>query len=499
MKRLNLFLVALLVLSSSVSAGGLVTNTNGSAAWARTLSREASTDVDAVYFNPAGLAQLKNGLHLSLSNQTIFQTRQISDSYQFLSGAPESAYEAELTAPIFPSIYAAFKKEKWAVSAGFHIIGGGGSANFEKGLPSFEIPVASLVPMMQGALAPVDQAIEGLTGVNPGFANISGYDMSAAFNGSSNYFGIQAGVTYAITDMISVALGARYVMAKNSYEGSLSGVMINAPAAYGGAQTPGHYFRLISDNIEPYNPAGAATLDAYAGMMDAGTADAELNAVQTGSGITPIVGLNLNLIDKVNVGLKYEHHTKIELTNETEVDDVGLFPDGDKTRADLPGMFTLGVQVKPIEKLSASVGFNYFLDKPAFYGNMDENMEQINNETTIDQNAYTVSASLEYKILGILGVSAGFSTGNLGVNDNYQSDLDYALKSTSIGGGVFVDVGEMVTINAGFVRVMYDDYVLNQTYQISNPADPMNPTSVPYSDTFMKKTTLFAIGVDISL
>jgi len=158
MKKLTIIALALMVSASSVLAGGLVTNTNQSAAWARTLTREASLGVDAVYFNPAGLSQLGNGLHLSLSNQSIFQTRTISSDYPYLAGSPAS-YEAELTAPIFPSIYGAFKMDKLTISAGFNIIGGGGSADFPTGLPSFEIPVASLVPMLQGALAPIDHGI----------------------------------------------------------------------------------------------------------------------------------------------------------------------------------------------------------------------------------------------------------------------------------------------------------------------------------------------------
>jgi len=91
--------------------------------------------------------------------------------------------------------------------------------------------------------------------------------------------------------------------------------------------------------------------------------------------------------------------------------------------------------------LGATYAINSFLDKTAFYGDTDENMDQINNETSIDDNAYTISGSLEYKLLGLLGISAGFLTWNLAVNDNYQSDLNYALKSNTVAGGVFIDVG----------------------------------------------------------
>jgi len=496
MKKLNVLLMMILVSSPMIHAGGLVTNTNQSAAWARTLTREATLGADAVYYNPAGLGQMDNGLHLSLSNQTITQTRTITSSFPYLNNEPESTYEADLMAPFFPGIYAAYKMDKWAFSAGFNIIGGGGSANFETGLPSFEIPVSSLVPALYGNLAPLDSAVHASTGWDPGYRNISGYDMSAAFNGSSKYMGFQVGVTYAINDMISVAIGGRYVLANSSYEGSLNGVTIDAP--YGGeqpdgTQIPGDYLRRVASN--PQLPPDIITeLNATAGALDAQTADAELEATQEGSGFTPIVGVNFHFTDMLNVAVKYEHHTKIELTNETTVDDVGMFPQGAKTRADLPGMLSVGAQFKPLKKLTASVGFNYFLDKTAFYGDMDENMAQINNETSIDENDYSISGSLEYKLLGLLGVSAGFMTGNLGVNDNYQSDLSYGLKSKTVAGGVFIDVTKMITINAGVVYVMYEDYTKAQSYLPTG-----FPAAVPFSDTYGKNTMIFAVGVDINL
>ena len=113
MKRLNLIAIGMLMLSPVMFAGGLVTNTNQSAAFARTLTRHATLGIDAVYYNPAGLGVLERGLHLSLSNQSIFQTRTITSDYPYLTGSPKS-YEAELVAPIFPSIYAAYKLDKWA-------------------------------------------------------------------------------------------------------------------------------------------------------------------------------------------------------------------------------------------------------------------------------------------------------------------------------------------------------------------------------------------------
>lgn len=491
MKRLNLLLVFALLSSQILMAGGLKTNTNQSAAWVRTMSRNATLGIDAVYFNPAGLSQLNNGLHLSISNQSIFQTRTVSSDYAYLTGAPVN-YEAELTAPIFPSIYAAYKMNKWTFSAGFNIIGGGGSADFQTGLPDFEIPVASLVPMLQGALAPIDAGLAGAGLPDPGYRAISGYNMNASFNGSSTYMGYQFGATYAINDMISVAIGGRVVTASNSYEGALENITINAPEAYGGTQPAGDYLRTVATN--PYLDAGTVgMLQGTAAALDVATADAQLKAIQKGTGFTPIIGVNFHLSDMVNLAVKYEHHTKIELTNETEVDDVNMFPDGEKVRADMPGLLAFGAQINPLEKLSLTGSFNYYLDKSAYYGNTNESGEQIDNETTIDENGYTWAFSAEYKIISILGVSAGYTSGNNGVNDNYQSGLSYGLKSSSWGAGVFVNVTEKIQINAGFSATSYDDYSQSKSYDLA-------PTvSVPYTDGYGKATKMFAIGVDISL
>jgi len=497
MKRMYLLVIGMLVSSQLLMAGGLVTNTNQSATWVRMVSRNATLGVDAVYYNPAGLAQLKNGLHLSISNQTIFQTRTISSDYTYLAGDP-TTYEADLMAPVFPSIYAAFKMGNWTFSGGFNIIGGGGSADFPTGLPSFEIPVASMVPMLQGSLQTLDDGIFGASGTDPGFRNITGYNLDASFLGNSTYMGYQVGATYAVNNMISVFLGARMVSAKNTYEGSLSGITIDAPASYGGTQPAGDYLRFVAQSYDfmtsGTDPVTVGMLNGIAGGLDIATADAELNALQTGTGFTPIIGVNVHVSDMLNIAAKYEHHTKIELTNDTEVDDVNMFPDGEKARADLPGMIALGAELKPIKKLTASVSFNYFLDKPAFYGETDEGGEQINNELTIDENGYTISAGLEYKLLGILGVSAGYSTGNNGVNDNYQSDLGYGLKSQTVGGGLFVDIGSKITVNAGVSFTMYDDYTKSQSYQPTG-----FPAAIPFSDTYGKNTMIVALGVDISL
>ena len=137
MKKNLLLAISFAIASSSLLAGGIMTNTNQSAAYARMLARNATLGIDAVYYNPAGLTKLGNGFHLSLNNQSIFQTKDVINDYKYLNGTP-TTYTGIVEAPVFPGVYAAYKMDKLAFSFGFNPVGGGGGAQYDTGLPSFE-------------------------------------------------------------------------------------------------------------------------------------------------------------------------------------------------------------------------------------------------------------------------------------------------------------------------------------------------------------------------
>lgn len=185
MRKFLTFFSATLI-TGCLMAGGLVTNTNQSASWVRLPVRDASVEIDAVYYNPAGLMKLENGFHFSVSNQTIRQTKKVTNNYAGLNdayGLNVHEYDGKVSAPVFPSVYAVYKLDKFAFSFGFNPIGGGGSATFKKGLPSFEISPSDLVPSL---------AAKGATA----------YRLDTYFKGTSVFFGYQGAVSYKINDMI---------------------------------------------------------------------------------------------------------------------------------------------------------------------------------------------------------------------------------------------------------------------------------------------------------
>lgn len=501
-----------MLLAPFAFSGGIVTNTNQSAAWARYFSRYATTDIDAVYFNPAGLTKLNDGFHFSINNQSIFQTWTISNDFALLNHGPD--YIGDVKAPMFPSVYGAYKTGKLAISVGFNPIGGGGGATFDVGLPAFELMSgAALVQSLNEMNIPTTQ-----------------YTLDSQFEGQSIYWGLQVGLTYEINDMISVFAGARYVMAGESYTGYLknmmidpthptfnpTGAMTSAPLFFtnvatgynqlhtglqagidGGIWTgadivtePTAMGTLVGMGYDPLTTTNDMAITIFQGGEATSTATAALTSDQnveyseSGTGITPIFGIHFTPSDKFDIALKYELKTKMEFTKET-VDDfligfetdgtpVTMFPDGEVTHADMPASLSGGVNFRPLDGLQVSGGFEYYFDQDVDWDGREEFLES---------NLYTLNFSAQYDISEKFLVSGGYSFSKTGATDDYQSDLSFSLSSSAIGFGGAYNINENIQVNLGYAMVFYTD-------------DEVPGTG--YTTTYGKKTDIFAAGINFS-
>ncbi|MCK4344898.1 MAG: outer membrane protein transport protein [Bacteroidales bacterium] len=543
MKKLTFTVLSLLVTISLVNAGGIVTNTNQSASWVRMMVREASTSIDAVYFNPAGLTKLPDGFHLSLNNQYITENRKVISNYTYLN---DGEYKGEASAPIFPGIYAAYKTGGLVFSAGFNVIGGGGSATYDRGLPSFELPPSDLVPGLQAAGQPV-----------------TAYSLNTFFEGKSFYLGFQAGVSIELSEQFSFYVGGRYVTANNTYNGYLKDIMITlggtdmradafftgaaAQATAGAASATGAAtgMQLLIDGgaggltfaqaegagiidaakravleggltalgIDPTGMTIAVAQGAYTGAAASLTtiaaestakatllADQEADVKQTGSGITPIFGINFSPSDKLNIGFRYEHQTNITLENETKKDvitgftttgtPITMFPDGGETDADLPAMISLGASYEVTSNLNASVGVLYYFDKSASYGRTKDGLS-VSNDEVIDKNFYEIALGLEYGLTDQLLVSGGYLFSKTGVSEEYQSDLSYSLSSHVFGLGGKYKFSEMMSLNLGGGYAMYADSDKNFSHDLGG-------TPVLVKETYSKGNLFIGVGIDFS-
>ncbi|MGF1584353.1 MAG: OmpP1/FadL family transporter [Bacteroidales bacterium] len=519
MRKLFVLLAVVSFATNSAYSGGIMTNTNQSASYIRMPARDASLGIDAVYYNPAGLTRLADGIHLSLNNQSIFQNRTISNGFSPLK---DGYYEGKVTAPLFPSIYAVYKTGKLAVSGGFMPVGGGGGAEYSRGLPSFETDFAS-VPFMLTS--------QGIT--------TSSYDVDIFFEGSSIFFGGQLGVSYQLSEMIDVYGGLRYITATNTYNGYLRNFTINPlhPANPGGGMVSGHTFfstlgTLASGAASSMNDlvagAGALTLDqavamsiitqetanqiagglganynsaltisqvqgAYqvAAATATGTAsmlsDKRVDARQTGSAIIPLLGVNLSLSEKLNVGIKYEFITKLELENDTEIDETGMFTDGVKSRSDMPALLSVGAAFQATPKFNIAAGMHYYFDKQADYGKTIGGIH-VNNDQVIDNNFLEFALGLEYEVTPAILISGGYLRTQTGVNETYQSDLSHSLSTNSIGIGGRYALNDMMSINLGFMRTFYEEGWKQHNY------GPLGTANEIYN----RDNTVLAIGVELS-
>ena len=456
MKRI-ISVISALVVTGSLFAGGLVTNTNQSALYTRLQSRNASTSIDAVYYNPAGLTKLSDGFHLSLNNQTIGQRKTITTDYPHLSGNPKE-YIGKVSAPFFPGIYAAYKTGKLALSLGFNPVGGGGGADYENGLAMFEMSISDLKPLL---------SLQGLPTTNYSVDTLS-------FSGSSIYMGPQVNLSYEINQVLSIAAGLRVVFASDKYEGSIVNIMINPvyPGNPTGAMISApSFFNSIGQ------PANAAkTSNTYA------------DAVMKGTGYTPILSANFSPVgDLLNIAVKYELKTKLDLkTTVYDNKTAGLFIQDSVAIKDMPAMLSVGVDVKPSDRFLISGSFNYYFDK-----NVDYDGQPDVDSVLIDKNFIEAGLGIQVGITDRLFASVGWLTTMTGVNDNFQSDLKYSLNTNTFGGGLGFKINDMIDINLGGSYTIYQKASENYTHWLIPGI-----LSAPAKNTYNNKTWVAAIGLD---
>jgi long-subunit fatty acid transport protein len=209
------------------------------------------------------------------------------------------------------------------------------------------------------------------------------------------------------------------------------------------------------------------------------TADKNIDCTQSGMGVTPILGFNFNW-RKLNVGVKYEFITKLDIKNKTKIDDVGQFPDEEKTPNDIPALLTVGAQYKIIPSVSVSAGYHHFFDSNAKMAN--------DKQKHIDGGINEYLLGAEWQINKMFLVSAGGQVTRTGVTDLYQTDMSYSLNSYSVGLGGAINVTEKIRINLAYFFTKYEDW--------TKKFDNYNDLPFPGQDVFSRTNNVFGIGVD---
>lgn len=443
MKKLLTLTAVAMVATQIGYAGDYLTNTNYSASFLRNPAQGASTDISGVFSNPAGMSFLKKeGFHISLNGQSAYQTRTIvseSQAWASYDGKTSHSFEGKASAPIIPSIFAAYKQGNWTLSGGFAITGGGGKASFGDGLPMFQLPIVAGL----GQLAKISN-VPSKT-----------YTYSSSLDGRQYIYGGQLGLSYQIKPWLSGYVGGRMNYFSGGYEGFIN-VKMDQSAA-----------NLL---------------------------DARLDLNQTGWGLTPILGLDFKF-DKFNFGVKYEFNTHMNIENQTKAIDVtssvptlgklvegGLsgYKDGVNTPSDIPSMLSVAGQYSILPSLRVSAEWHMFGDKNARMAD--------DKQKSLKHNTFEYIAGLEWDVKDLITLSAGYQNTNYGLSDEFQSNTSFYCDSYSIGLGARVHLTEALNLDLGYFWTNYKDY--------SKDSKLMNVLDV--HETYGRTNKVFGLGVNYS-
>jgi hypothetical protein len=548
----------LLAMATTTQAGGLLTNTNQNIAFNRNFARVGAIGIDGVYFNPAGVAFLDQGFHLSLNFQNVYQTRQITSAFSVpafantpyeypftLNGGDKTDgskfYEGKASVPILPSFQVAYNKDKWSFQAGFGLTGGGGKASFNEGLPSFERQIAILPALINQQL--------------PTFSTLLGqqetpatsYSMQSYMSGHQYNFGLQLGVAYKINENLSVFGGARFNYIYNKYEGNITNISADVN---GNNQNLYEYFgskaKLLTEKaaaLQAQAVAAKTQADAYQAQANAATdptAKAQLQAAanqyaagaqqasagakmvsagadklnsskelvkdryvevsQRGWGITPILGIDYRT-GKWNFAARYEFTTKFNIENNTKRDDTQKYENGVNTPNDIPGILALGAQYEVLKNLRVMAGYNHYFDKDA---RMDNNKQRF-----LKHNTQEFLAGVEWDINPSVTVSAGGQRTLYGLGDGkYLTDLSFVTSSYSFGVGAKIKVAKNAHLNVAYFFTNYSKFTKNYEdaitigrEQVTQPDGTISvqpkTLATKNTDIFTRTNKVLGVGLDI--
>lgn len=444
-------------------AGGLLHNTNQHIDFVRMMARGASTDIDAIYTNPAGIAFMDHdGWALSLNIQSAYQTRNVLATFPlFPTENNTKKYKGDAAAPVLPSAYAVYKKGNWAVSGFVGVIGGGGKCSFGNGLPMFDAAV----------MAGIYSTTAGLIAANPAAGTVLGgpvtpnqYDISTSMRGRQYIYGGMFGFSYKFNNHFGGYAGGRMNYFSGNYRG-----FVNAKAG--------------------------EALAAKLAMLGQGETMARiaLDCDQTGWGLTPILGLDYK-VGGLTLAAKYEFKTNLNIENDTKElvtepaefrGALASFEDGVNTPNDLPSMLAVAAGYEFIPgKLRATVEYHYYDDKHAEMAG--------DKQKSLTHGTHEFLGGVEWDINKTFTVSCGAQRTDYGLSDDYQTHTSFSCDSYSIGLGGAVHFNKHVTMNVGYFWTTYSDYT--KDVPAGNPG--YSNTTLAGKDVYSRTNKVFGMGID---
>ena len=458
-KRIFTFALAAASLLTA-NAGGLMTNTNYHIAFDRMMARGASTEIDAVFSNPAGLAWGYDGFQMSLNFQKPWQNRDITYN--------DVKYEGVASAPIVPALFAAYKKDRWAVSGMIGIVGSGGFVKYDNGVPMFNVLLGSTITNLTKNL---NQATLGFAPV------VTPNEFDSEMKGKQYIYGGQFNFTYKLLDCLSAAAGIRanyydgyyrgHVKANHTEKGNLASLALDVDQK-GWGFTP-----LVSVNYRQ----GPLTLTARYEFRTIISTENETNSLSASLNSDLLIAAPLSQLVAAGA-MSVEQATAMSSQIKSTVES-GLaaytapYENGAQTRYDMPALLAVAAGYEFTPKLRATLEYHFFDDKNAKMAG--DRQEELTHGT------HEILAGIEYDINDKFTVSCGGQRTDYGLSDGYQQNTSFACDSYSIGLGGAWNVNEKLRLNAGYFISLYSDYNKQASYG---------------QETYSRTNNVIGVGVD---
>jgi len=442
--------IAILIVGAPFGAfaGDINNSSNHSAAFARTLTRNASTEADAAVYNPAGTAFAKDGLQISIHNQHYLK-------YDTLVRTEDgSEYTADDPVFLYPGLNLVYKLPEFPLAFSLHlgVPTGGGAKSFKSGHPIFfdyQGQVADFVNNEVWATLAERNGTsfeEAREGTGPAVEAVLDPEQ-ASINGSSMFLGATFNVAYAFSDWGSVSLGFRATQGQSAYD---------AFAFYNIENT------VTGDFVETQEP-----------LPD--EISINVKTEEEGKGINGILGLHLKPMENLEIAAQWQLNTKMKLERsfalESDLDESGnlststapdadpyrvdaevsrmIFPK-DSNRKDIPGIISVGVKYGATSEFDVELGLNYYQNEQAKWG-----MDADGNKTgEYYVNSFEAAVSGEWKQdWGVL--SGGYLYSSPGVETEGQGYLTYSVPSHSVAAGGRYLLSDAMSVDVGVLHVIY--------------------------------------------
>jgi len=397
--------LTVLLAAGPAAAGGIINKQNQSADYLRTLGRNAATDyADIAVYNPAGIMQMADGLYGKLDVMYFGK--------DYSNDVPGFGTLDQDEPSIIPGVFTIYKRDRWAGFFAFTVPAGGGELDYKDG-NARTIQLASGVADAYNARLPLPFAYDQ---IDPGEIEVK----------QSTVLGFTVGVSYALSDAWSVAVGARHSRGVREFDGKAT--------------------------ISATNP-----LDLGSGQLNP-TQTLSLNLEEEADGWAGILGVNFTPNDKFSTALTFISNTKMDydmdvnrdttlLDGSSLAEEIG-FPDGSNRRIDIPATLGFGASYRFLPELKVDLNYTYYFEKYATIDTYDN-----------EGDSWDLALSGEYTFSPRWKASLGIMRTEINVSDNQQisEPEEPKLDANSVAAGLVWSPIPDLAFTLGGLYAMYDE------------------------------------------